>query len=174
MNHPQYPQGAYIPPQKQGMSAGKIILIIFASIAFLGFGSCVVCGLVVGAGVNAVEEDRKEKEAQTEEQLKECVNADVVEWETIAEALEENEAKVVASWKGNCVKVNGVVNRIDSSAGDKPVVDIGTGKTRFKSLRCRPRDHDKALELTKGQSITVWGIGGDEMLGTLYLEHCDW
>lgn len=176
MNQPQYPyppQG-YGPPPKQGMGAGKIILIVFASIAFLGFGSCVMCGLFVGAGVNAVEEERKEKEAKTEEQLKQCVDAEVVAYSTVAAAMEENEAKVVAAWKGNCAKISGKVNSIDSSFGDKPVVDIGDGEVRFKSLRCKPKDHDKALDLTKGQDITVWGIGGEEVGGTLYLEHCDW
>lgn len=56
-----------------------------------------------------------------------------------------------------------------------PAWALGTGE-RFTltHCNCKPVDAQKALSLAKGQTITVWGIGGDEIVGSLDLDHCDW
>lgn len=173
--YPQQQPGYAPPPQKQGMGAGKIILIVVGVIALLLFGTCAVCTMVVGGAANAVEEKKKEEQFKVEQQLKDCQGAEVVEWAGIAAALKDNEAKVAAAWKGNCAKVSGVVEGIDSGFDDKPIVKIGTGETlSLNDLRCKPVDDQKALNLSKGQTLTVWGIGGDEIMGSLTLDHCDW
>lgn len=163
------------PPQKQGISAGKVVLIVMGTVGFLMFGSCAVCSLAVGAGANAAAEREKEEQAEAEKTLEECKTTEAVEWASVAAALKDNEARVASAWKGSCAKITGVVDRIDSDFRDKPFVVIGTGE-RFSlnGLHCKPADEAKALELSKGQTITVWGVGGSEIIGSLVLEHCDW
>lgn len=169
--HQQYQQA----PQKQGMGAGKIVLIVLGTISVLLFGTCAVCTLAVGGAASEMEKEKKQEEARVQEQLKSCQDTEVVEWASIAAELDENEAKVAASWKGGCKKVSGVVDAVDSDFNDKPIVRIDAGgRPSMNNLRCKPVDDQKALNLTKGQEITVWGIGGDEVLGSLRLDYCDW
>lgn len=167
-----------MPPQKKGMGAGKVILIVFGVLGLMMFGTCAVCGAAIKSGADAVEEADKERKKTEEKKAAaadDCKNSDAVEWASVAKMLKENEAKAVSIWKGNCAKVNGVVDNVGSGIGDKPYVVIGTGeKFSLNDLRCKPKDEKKALELKKGQKITVWGVGGDEIMGSLQLDHCDW
>lgn len=166
------------PPPKKGVSAGKVVLIIFAVFAVLGIGTCGVCTMAVGAGAEAVADAEKERQAKEEKakvDAEKCRDSETVSWAAVAQGLKENEAKVASAWKGSCAKISGVVDSINSGFDDKPVVMVGTGE-RFslQDLHCKPKDEKKALELKKGQQITVWGVGGGEVLGSLFLEHCDW
>jgi len=178
MNQPHYPpQAPPTPPQQpQGMSAAKIILIVLGTLVLIAVGTCGVCTAVVGIGASAVEEERKREDAQLEKDLEKCSKSDVMDWETVARMLEKNEAAAAKNWKNACARVSGVIRSIDSNVFDEPVVVIGTTDAGFEShtLRCEPDDHGKAAELAKGQEITVWGIGGDEIVGSLELDHCRW
>jgi hypothetical protein len=177
MNQPQYPQQPYAPqqPPQQGMSAGKIVLIVLGTIGLLVFGTCALCTVAVGGAAAEAEEQRAAEDSQKKAQAATCQNNDVEPWAGLKIMLEENEAKTVSMWTGTCAKVSGVVASVDSDFQDHPVVRIGAGeKYDFGGLRCEPADHQKALNLSKGQEITVWGIGGGEALGSLTLEQCDW
>ncbi len=161
--------------QAKGMSAGKIVLVVVGVLMVIGLGTCGTCALCAVGATAAAGEGQKKRDFQVQEQLKNCEATPAVAWSTVAAGLKENEAKVAAGWKGACAKITGVVERIDSGMGDEPVVGIGSGE-RFSmnTCRCKPQHKEKALALTKGQQITVWGIGGDEIIGSLELEHCDW
>ena len=156
------------------MSAGKVVLLIFGTLAFMGVGTCAMCTLAIGGAATAVEEDRKEREARVQEKLETCKEVGAVDWAIVVSMLRENEASVVSSWKGSCVKIKGTVHAIDSGFGDEPIVRIQEGDLTLNSLRCEPQHPEKALKLSKGQTLTVWGIGGGEVLGSLTLKHCDW
>lgn len=151
--------------------AAKIILMVFGGLALAGVGTCAVCSLAVGHAVDAAE--AQEEVAATT--ASECASAEAVPWSSLAKRLDDNEAKVVAEWKSSCVKVRGVVQSISSGYDDEATVVIGNGdEFSFHNLHCEPKEHERALELKKGQRITVWGTGGDELLGSLILDHCDW
>ena len=171
LNQPIY----HAPLPKQGMSVGKIILVVVGTISVMIFGTCAVCTFIVGSASSNIDKERKEKDKKETELLVECSNNISVEWASIADDLKSNEAKVASEWKDNCAKVSGVVDRIDSGFDDKPYVVIDDGdKFSAHNLRCKPEDPQKALSLSKGQRVTVWGIGGDEFLGSLVLNHCTW
>jgi hypothetical protein len=177
----QYPQQPYnMPPNygrpaPKGMSAGKVVAIVFGVIATLLFGTCAVCTMVIGVGANAVEKKKAEEKIQVEKQLAECAQIEAVHWSVMAGMLKDNEAAVAAAWKGSCAKISGTVKSINSGIGDKTTVIIDSGeRLSFDSLHCEPKNPQNAMYLSKGQTITVWGIGGNEVLGSLMLEHCDW
>jgi hypothetical protein len=176
----QYPPG-YYPPQaqvyvhaplpKKGMSAGKVVLIILGSVGMLMFGTCATCSMLFATGAKKVQEAQDAEVAKA----KTCDAAPVRSWKDIAAQMKKNEMSIVSSWKGNCQKVSGVVNSINAGFDDKPKVNIDSGgQLEFDSLHCEPADAIKAGGLTKGQTITVWGLGGNEVAGSLFLEGCDW
>lgn len=175
-NPPQSQQPAHhAPPPKQGMSAGKIIMIVVATVGTMTLGTCAVCTCMVGGAASSLEKERKAKEKREDEMLKDCSSARTIAWSEIARDLEENEARVASEWKGACAKVNGIVHRINSDFSDKPYVVINSGEQlTLHNLRCKPENHEKALNLAKGQQITVWGIGGNEVIGSLELNRCQW
>lgn len=162
------------PPQKSG-GALKTILIVLGTLFVLGMGSCVVCTGLAGMGANEVAKKEKKKAEEREEKLKDCKGESSKSWADLAKDLKENEAKVAKKWKGDCAKVEGVIQSIDSGFDDKPVIWISSGgQFEANRLMCKPDDEDEALELKKGEKITVWGIGGNEIAGSLVLEHCAW
>lgn len=162
-------------PQKKPMTTGKIILIVLAILAALGLGTCATCAMCVGAAGANVAKQEQEKKFKVEQTLKNCQTTEAVSWASIAAELKKNEAKVSAGWKDACAKVSGVVERIDAGFDNRPVVVIGAGdQFSLNDCRCNPENREKALALTKGQQITVWGIGGDEIMGSLALDHCEW
>ena len=158
------------------MSAVKVILIVLGVLTALGMGSCFVCTAIIGGAASEVAENIEEEKKVQEKAAEGCKDETAVEWAKIAAELKENEAKVVKKWKGKCQKVSGFVSSIDSGINDQPIVIVkgATGGFDLNSLRCTPADDDKALELKKGAEITVWGLGGDELMGSLRLSHCDW
>lgn len=161
--------------EKQPMTAGKVIMIVVGVMFLLGLGTCATCAMCVGGAATQVAKDEQAKAFKVQETLKNCQNAEVVAWASVAAGLKDNEARVSAAWKGNCVKISGVVDSIDSDFNNKPVVRIGAGERfNLNNCHCEPEVPEKALSLSKGQKITVWGIGGNEIVGSLMLEHCSW
>lgn len=165
--------------KEEAKSGLKTAAMAAGIIMFCMFGACATCmGAAGTAAVEATEKaeaDQKQADAELEKQLAACATTADTAWSSYVAALESNEAAAQASWTNHCQKVTGKVASIDSGLGDVPRVVIGTGK-RFEAHRlyCEPQDPQKAMSLSKGQTITVWGAGGREFAGNLILEHCQW
>ena len=165
--------------KEEAKSGLKTAAMAAAIIMFCMFGACATCmGAAGTAAVEATEKAeaaQKQAEADLQQQLAACAQSEAAPWSSYVASLESNEAAAQASWTNHCQKVTGKVASIDSGLGDVPKVVIGTGK-RFEAHRlyCEPQDPQKAMSLSKGQTITVWGAGGREFAGNLILEHCQW
>ena len=161
--------------EKKSMSAAQIVMIVIATIMGMGMATCGACAMCVGMGASGVAKQERAKEMAIQDRLKDCANSEPYEWAAILQALKANEAKVAAIWKGNCMKVTGIVDGIAADFENKPVVMISGGeKWSFQKCHCQPVNQQKAMALKKGQRITAWGIGGNEIVGSLFLERCDW
>lgn len=160
------------------MSAGKVVLIIFAVLGFMAVGTCAVCSMVVGGAAKSVSDSvqkMEDREKAKIEKAKSCKSADEHPLKNYQDLMAQNEAAFVAGWKDNCQKVSGVINSINAGMGDEPTVMIDNGgQMEFNGLHCKPADAAKANKLKAGQKITVWGLGGEEIAGSLFLEGCDW
>lgn len=171
--HP-YPQTPFVnyphqpPPPRRGFSP-------LATVSILVGAACLVGLFILVRFVGSTAENKAKAEADA--CTSDTASTDYL-WSDWANLLDTNEAATVADWKNHCHKIGGVVRGIDSDFRDQPVVEIGTGGERFEvhTLRCHPDDGDfhKAMLLSAGQPITVWGTGGDEIIGSLNLDHCRW
>lgn len=97
--------------------------------------------------------------------------------ESLKSEMEANEARMAHAWKqAGCATVSGVVMSVDSDFMDRPFVVIGSGgKYEFSGIvHCNPKNAESAFSLTKGQSVTVSGKTGGEVMGTLTLDRCAW
>lgn len=164
------------------MGVGKIVLTVLGTLALLGLGTCASCAWFMGQVSSNVEEQRlaaarqlaEEKRAKTE-LLQQCAETVPVPWSDIVTQLKANEVATVSRWKGNCVHITGTVEQIESTFNDLPRVIITTGeKYAVNRALCEPASFTKADSLRSGQRLTVWGIGGDELVGSLKIQDCTW
>lgn len=91
--------------------------------------------------------------------------------------MEKNEARLVHAWKkAGCATVVGKVISVSAGIGDQPFVSVGTGrKYELNSIvQCSPKVPEAAFALSKGQQLFFTGKTGDEVMGTLMLEDCEW
>ncbi len=187
--------------KKPSKNSASIILLTLGFAGGLFYVTYATCGTLgrhfVGIGSDAVNEKAKKLPTPTpgaipdtlsaklkkkikspaviHDKIAQCASTKTVKWSVIAANLQDNEARVVSIWKGSCAKVSGIIYRIHSDFTDSPVVTISSGKNfRYTRLHCHPQNEERALQLSKGQKITVWGVGGEEAMGNLSLEHCDW
>ena len=160
------------------MSAGKVVLIVFGVIGFMAVGTCAVCSMVVGGAAKSVSDGVQKREDQEKakiEKAKSCKTTEEAPLQGYQKVMAKNEAAFVAEWKDQCWKVSGVVDSISAGMRDAPTVLIDNGgQMEFNKLHCEPADAAKANKLKAGQKITVWGLGGNEIAGSLFLEGCDW
>lgn len=138
-----------------------------------------VCGYIASDTSHRMDKARKERAAEDKKfkkDLEKCGSSpDVVSVKDVMAMMEQNEAKVSRMWKGSCVKVSGVIKSIDEGPLGGLVVLISDGsRLSLHNIHCKPVSEEKALELSAGTPITAWGVGGNEIMGSLGLESCDW
>lgn len=180
---PQYGYRAPSPPRKgyTPKAAAGIIAGVLGGVAFLWL--CALAAYNPGFRDALRRNTLSERiAAHAEEKEKaEIARCDGLkiseEWSTWVAKLQANEAGAAASWKDSCHRIAGIVVGVTSDILDKPVVEIGSGGGfEAHTLYCWPANgfEGAALSLSKGQSISVVGVGGGEILGSLRLEECRW
>ena len=161
---------------------------MFILIGFCGF---VSCGLMARSCAKAIEDAPTVQVAKPERvsvpvrestpapelelpKEEDCSTTELTQWTDWLRALDINQARTEVAWKGRCQRVQGIVDSINSGMTGATVL-IDTGK-RFElnKLHCDPKDEQAAMGLVKGQKIIVYGKGGPEIMGSLFLHDCAW
>lgn len=103
-----------------------------------------------------------------------------IEVETTAEEMiktyEANEAKGDAIYKDKTIKIVGIVDSISSDFSDKAVVMLSSGKDKysFNNIHASGDEqfHNQAINLNKGNKITLICTGNGEAIGSPFLKNC--
>lgn len=103
-----------------------------------------------------------------------------VEIETTASKMlatyEENETRGDAIYKGKVIKITGYVNSINSDLTDKAVVHLSPkdNTLTFSTVMASGDNnfHNQAINLNKGQKITLICKGLGEIIGSPNLDNC--
>lgn len=84
-----------------------------------------------------------------------------------------NEARGDKTYKGKNIIITGVVESIDSSIGDIPVISLKTGEM-FSTVRLHltKQYRDMAADLDKNQKITLACVGDSVIIGSPRLKDC--
>jgi len=130
----------------------------------------------INGRMDEISNSAREEKARVARELEECGKSpDVVKVSDVMAMMKQNEAKVSRMWKGSCVKISGIVKSVDEGPLGGLIVQISDG-SRFSinNIHCKPTSEKKALELSSGNPITAWGVGGNEIMGSLFLESCSW
>ncbi|MCX2589726.1 hypothetical protein BBX45_11195 [Proteus mirabilis] len=84
-----------------------------------------------------------------------------------------NEARGDKTYKGKNIIITGIIESIDSSIGDIPVVSLKTGEM-FSNVRLHlaKQYRDMAADLDKNQKITLACVGDSVIIGSPGLKDC--
>lgn len=89
---------------------------------------------------------------------------------------EANEVKADAIYKDKVIKVTGIVASISSDIADSAVVSLAPGGDEYAitSVMASGNDnfHNQAIQLEKGQKVTLICIGKGEVIGSPSLGDC--
>ena len=95
--------------------------------------------------------------------------------EEILKTYSENEVRGDKYYKNKNLVVSGTIKSIDSGIGDEPYI-IFTTKDRYSFSAVQAHfvkdEHDKLIELNKGQKIEISCVGGGEIAGSPMLKQC--
>lgn len=91
----------------------------------------------------------------------------------MAQAYDQNEAKGDALYKGKLLNVTGVVTSIDKDLTDNTVIMLN-GLNDFQSVHAEVKESEesKAIDLRKGERITVQCRAKGEVIGSPMLDEC--
>lgn len=108
------------------------------------------------------------------------VSNENVEIEATAQQIineyQNNEVRGDALIKDKIVKVTGIVISISSDISDKAVVELGSNSSELSLINVMASGdndfHNTAIELKKGQKITLICKGAGEIIGSPQLSNC--
>ena len=91
----------------------------------------------------------------------------------LATAYDSNDAAADAKYKGKKLTVSGVVDSITKDVTDDTVIGL-QGTNQFLSVHAEidPSQEQKAIALTKGNSVTLTCTGAGEIISAPRLEDC--
>lgn len=113
--------------------------------------------------------------------VSETVNANApIDIETTASRMintyEDNEVRADAIYKDKKVKVTGIVSSISSDITDKAVVSLAPKGNEYAIISVMASGdsnfHNQAIQLKKGQKVTLICIGSGEIIGSPSLSNC--
>lgn len=150
------------PKQK---SSGYLTLILIIGIPLLGY-------LLIG-----IYSDYKREAETTYSQPTKPRNMYLeTKASTMINAYKDNEVRADATYKDNILKVNGIVQSISSDMSDKAVVHLAPKGEQyiFNTVDARGDDnfHDQAINLQKGEMITIICTGDGEIVSSPQLKDC--
>lgn len=167
-----YPQQAYAPPPKAGMSTAAKVLIGLGVMGVMSFGACATCAVVATkgaadavnqAGVTPGSTPAAGEAAQAGPALD-------VQLETLLSEYKDNEVRADANYKGKVIKISGKVDDIKKDILNSPYVTVGTGKQfEIPQVQCMLRKDASgaAMQLSKGADVTVIGKVDGLMMNVL-------
>lgn len=170
--------------QKRGLSTFTIVVLAL-------FGTCSVCtvGVVAMApdvpsapadvGPNKSVQPSEVDQQEHEKKLRAEQSANPLTVADVKAGIDANEAKFNMQTKDKIMAVSGEVDSIkeDLFGGyfmvlkdpKDPVALVGT-------VHCKPAEQNsqRVMEVNKGDMLTVTGVGGGVIMGSLMLNECEW
>jgi len=170
--------------QKRGLSTFTIVVLAL-------FGTCSVCtvGVVAMApdvpsapadvGPNKSVQPSEVDQQEHEKKLRAEQSANPLTVADVKAGIDANEAKFNMQTKDKIMAVSGEVDSIkeDLFGGyfmvlkdpKDPLALVGT-------VHCKPAEQNsqRVMEVNKGDMLTVTGVGGGVIMGSLMLNECEW
>lgn len=93
----------------------------------------------------------------------------------LAKAYKDNEVAADQKYKGKRIEISGKVTGVDNGTFDNEIiVKLTDGEYDFSGPMCymKPSEHDKVVNYTKGQQVTLIGTGNSATIGSPMLKDC--
>jgi hypothetical protein len=147
-------------------------------------GAFIILGAIGSGGDNKSSSPSKESSSeQKEEKVAEEAPAPeqpktpevTVTSAALAKAYKDNEVAADQKYKGKLVEITGKVTGVDNGTFDNEIiVKLSDGEYDFSGPMCymKPSEHDKVINYTKGQQVTLIGTGNSATIGSPMLKDC--
>jgi hypothetical protein len=168
--------------KKDSPFSGLIVFIVVIIITFIILAKCSGTDLPTASDVSSIYEsakaDTKYNETRSDDSSS-FVSLENVDLETTAQEMihtyENNEVQADAIYKDKIIKVTGIVSSINSDFGDEADVLLGDGSEySFNDVHASGdvNFHNQAINLQKGQKVTLLCKGAGEVIGSPFLHEC--
>lgn len=175
------------PPPKDGVKKdspfnGLMVFIVVIIITFIILAKCSGTDLPTASDVSSIYDSAKADTQYNEirsDDSSSLVSLENVDLETTAQKMintyANNEVRADAIYKDKIIKVTGIVSSIDSDFGDEADVLLGDGSEYTFNYVHASGDvnfHNQAINLQKGQKVTLLCKGAGEVIGSPFLHEC--
>ena len=166
--HCGYPLKALLPPQEKKESFSIISFLAKFFVAIILFSlvySCVASRTGNVSNNSSSSRDVSKENVEIEATAQQIINE-----------YQNNEVRGDALIKDKIVKVTGIVIGISSNLSDRAIVELGSNSSELSLFNVMASGdnnfHNKAIELKKGQKITLICKGDGEIVGSPQLSSC--
>lgn len=155
-------------PEKKKKGCRRALLI-----GGIAFGSLFVLSLVIA--IFAPESDSESRPRSSPARAATAKPSEIeiyVTADELSDTYRDNEARGNRMFKGKWIQVEGYVFSINEQevlGGYTVSIEAGDG---WNNVSCRTKDEDFVMRLSKGDRVTVVGIGDGQMLGSPSLKDC--
>ncbi|HRN69907.1 MAG TPA: hypothetical protein PLS49_01870 [Candidatus Woesebacteria bacterium] len=95
----------------------------------------------------------------------------VIEARTLADAFDANQVAAENEWQDKFVQFTAEISNITDSG--LSFTNVATKEFSLTQISCKVKDKDQLLPLTNGQTVTVQGIIGNQMIGVIEVKDCE-
>lgn len=133
----------------------------------------IVIGVISSLGGSDTEQssnsDTNNRNSQQAEQVQEPM---MIEASTLANAFDANQVAAEHEWNGKLVQFSAEISNITDSGVS--FYNVATEKEfSTTQISCKIKDKEQLLSLTNGQTVTVRGVVGDQMIGVIDVSDCE-
>lgn len=161
--------------KKRNLKGGCLILIgivvILGIIGSIGSESTPTPTNSADTGSSVTTKVAESSPAETERKIPEVTVTSAV----LYKAYKENEVAADQKYKGKLIEISGKVTGVDNGTFDNEIiVKLSDGEYDWSGPWCymKPSEHDKVVNYTKGQQVTLIGKGDSATIGSPILKDC--
>lgn len=145
-------------------------------------GIFIILGTIASGGENKSDKNNTAESNQEEKVAEESTAPEApktpevtVTSPVLAKAYKDNEVAADQKYKGKLIEISGKVTGVDNGTFDNEIiVKLSDGEYDFTGPMCymKPSEHDKVINYSKGQQVTLIGTGNSATIGSPMLKDC--
>lgn len=126
----------------------------------------IVIGMIAGGGKSSNTNQSGNNQAKEEQKEPQMVTA-----QQIADDFDGNQVAAESKWNGKLVQFTATVSNITDSG--LSFTNVASKQYSITQISCKVSDKQQLLSLKNGESITVKGIIGKQIIGVIDMSDCE-
>ncbi len=135
----------------------------------------IVIGAVAGGGSsstpNSNTQEVKKESSNTETEKEVAKEPEEISVQELADDFDGNQVAAESKWGGKFVKFSAEISNITDTGIS--FTDVATKDFSMTQISCKIKDKNQLMPLKNGETVTVKGVIGDQMIGVIELKECE-